>query len=178
MPHQSTQSQRRFARSAPTSGRFARGASQNVGRFGRGGAPSGGRFARSGAPSGGRFGRGGAPSGGRFGRGGAPSRYSRPTPVARHRPSLLHRKQQSGRQKAIASVTAILGGAKGRRRSSGAARGRRAGGMALLAGAAGLAMKNRDKIVGMMGGGKRSQGMQGAPGTQGGYAPPEGMPPA
>jgi hypothetical protein len=84
------------------------------------------------------------PTGGRFTRPAA-------TPT-RRRPSRPRRKpQKSGLEKAFEQVTAMLPGAgakKGRR--GGSARGRKPAGMAALAGAAGLAMKNRDKIMSLV----------------------------
>jgi hypothetical protein len=53
----------------------------------------------------------------------------------------------------VSSLPVVGGGKKSRKSSSGGGAGKRAGGAALVAGAAGLAIKNREKITSMIGGG-------------------------
>jgi hypothetical protein len=136
-------------RSAASTGRFARQPGSSPARFGRQPAPA--RFGRP-AASGGRVGRQPAParfsrpaaSGGRFGRHPAPaSRFA----VGRRRQA-PKRSKPGQMMKSIAA--ALPGLARGRSKSRGGGR-RRAGGMAVLAGGVGLAMKNRNKLAGMMG---------------------------
>jgi hypothetical protein len=76
---------------------------------------------------------------GRFGRPGMPSRRRPP--------------RQSTAQKAMSALTGALGGSAARGKGKAKAGGGRSskGRMALLAGGLGLAMKNRDKIQGLMG---------------------------
>jgi hypothetical protein len=82
---------------------------------------------------------------GRFGRPGLPARRKPP--------------QQSTAQKALSALTGALGGstAKGKGKSKSKSKAKAGGSksskgrMALLAGGLGLAMKNRDKIQGLMG---------------------------
>jgi hypothetical protein len=60
--------------------------------------------------------------------------------------------QRSGPEKLIGSVTSALGGgasSKSKSSSRGRGRGSKAGGAALLAGAAGMAFKNRNKLMSM-----------------------------
>ena len=63
--------------------------------------------------------------------------------------------KSSGPAKALQGLTSALGGSKGK--SSGSSRGKSAGGLAALAGIAGLAIKNRDKITERLGGGRRNE---------------------
>ncbi|HWH95552.1 MAG TPA: hypothetical protein VNT03_16955 [Baekduia sp.] len=90
----------------------------------------------------GRFGRTTPASQGRFGRAGGPSRPGRPRLPGRRKP------QQSTAKKALSTITGALPRSSSSKKGGGK---RRAGGMALLAGGLGLAMKNRDKLQGMMG---------------------------
>jgi hypothetical protein len=106
-----------------------------------------------------------ASSAGRFGRQATtPNRFGRPAHTASRfgRPATPAPRFATGRRgrpakKSIAQqvMNAVPGLAKGSskpRRGSGGGSGRkRAGGMALLAGGIGLAMKNRDKIGGLLG---------------------------
>jgi hypothetical protein len=135
-----------------------------------------------------------APTGrtaGRAGRAQRPSARPRRQQTTTHRGAPFRRSQpqQSGVQKALSQVTEKLpgiGGGKARRsrfgRTSSSGGGKKGtAGLALLAGAAGLAMKNRDKIGGMFG--RKSQGgSQGEPqgGSQGepqGASPNPNQPP-
>lgn len=78
----------------------------------------------------------------------APSTGFRPTHFRRQQP------KQSGIQSALSKVVpGALAGKTARKSSSKSSTShtKRNGGMALLAGAAGLAFKNRDKLTGMMG---------------------------
>jgi hypothetical protein len=74
------------------------------------------------------------------------------------RPSLPSRRrkpQPSTAQKALSALGGLLPGSGSSKRSRSAQKGKagkRAGGMALLAGGIGLAMKNRDKLQGLIGG--------------------------
>jgi hypothetical protein len=97
---------------------------------------------------------------GRFSRPGRPAHSGRPNLHGRRKP------QQSTAKKAMAALTGALS------RPAPAKKGgkRRAGGMALLAGGLGLAMKNRDKLQGLMG----RRGRQEAPRQ----TPPTTPPPA
>jgi hypothetical protein len=120
---------------------------------------AGGRFPRAAPPSGSRFGRPTPPASGRFSRSTPQAtRSQRSTAAGRTRTLRRRKPQQSGVKKALAGMTGLLAGGKAAksRRSSGAGKGRRAGGLALVAGAAGLAVKNRDKLAGMVRGGKSS----------------------
>jgi uncharacterized protein YcfJ len=93
--------------------------------------PGSGRFARPGAKPARR------PSGGRRH---ASSR--RPTMVTRRRPA------KSGATKAAEKLGSLLPGRHGQKRAgSGRRRKKGTAGLALLAGAAGLVMKNRDKLT-------------------------------
>jgi hypothetical protein len=60
----------------------------------------------------------------------------------------------------LAAVPGVAGGAKHRRSSAGGGR-RKAGGAALLAGAAGLALKNRDKVSSLLRDRKRDDASHG-----------------
>jgi hypothetical protein len=81
---------------------------------------------------------------GRFSRPGQPARSGRP-----RRPNLPGRRkpQQSTARKALTSLTGALSPSTSSRKGGK----RRAGGMALLAGGLGLAMKNRAKLQGLLG---------------------------
>jgi hypothetical protein len=82
---------------------------------------------------------------GRFNRPATPQpRFSRPAMPTRRKP------QQSNAQKALTALSGALPGMGKSKSKSGGGGKRRAGGMALLAGGLGLAMKNRDKITEMI----------------------------
>jgi hypothetical protein len=154
MPSTSTTTRRR-PRATAGQARFARGPARPPSRFARGGAPAPGRFARpSQRPAG------------------------RPTIVTRGRrqeqkpggvkgmlaalPGVgggKKRKRGSsagGMKGLLAAVPGVTGGTKRRRSSSGGGR-RKAGGAALLAGAAGLALKNREKVSSLLRDRKRDE---------------------
>ena len=97
--------------------------------------PTGGRFARPAGTSAQRPG----------GRRSAGTASRRPTIVTRRKP------QKSGMAKVMQGVAGALPGAAGKKGTGGGGKGRAAG-LAVLAGAAGLALKNRGKLQGMMGG--------------------------
>jgi hypothetical protein len=101
--------------------------------------PAAGRFSRPGAAGAGAAAR---PAGRR------PATPSRRPIVARRKP------QKTGMAKAMESLGGALPGGKGSKgRSSGGGKTKGMGaGLALLAGAAGLAVKNRGRIQGMLGG--------------------------
>jgi hypothetical protein len=92
------------------------------------------------------------PTGGRFAR---PAGTSAKRPAARRpatpsrRPTIITRRkpQKTGMAKVLEGVTGALPG--GAKKGAGGGKGRTAG-LAVLAGAAGLALKNRDKLSGMM----------------------------
>ncbi len=130
-------------------------------------APS--RTRRTSAATTGRFNRPGA-----AGRSAAATRRSVPTrrPVTTQRRAIaggwLQRRQpkkQSGLQRALGGVTGALPGMAKKRSSSSGKVGRtgKAGGFALLAGVAGLAFKNRDKVASMARRDKAGDGIQAAP---------------
>jgi hypothetical protein len=109
-------------------------------------------------PSGnaGRFRRQQPAAPGRFGSmpGRKPTRVARRSASGPNRFGMPGRKpaRQSRVDKALSSLTRALpsmGSSKSSRRKGGSA-GKRAGGMALLAGGLGLAMKNRNKLTGML----------------------------
>ena len=103
-----------------------------------------GRFTGSGTPSG-RFGR---PPAGRSTQATSPTR----------RPFRGQAKsKQSGPDKLLSGLKGVLPtGAKGKSKSGGGvSKGKSAGGLAALAGIAGLAFKNRDKITSKLGGGNK-----------------------
>jgi len=97
---------------------------------------------------------------GRFGRSGAGRSTSRPavrgsaSPQQRRRAVGIRRRppQQSGMQKALGAVSGAVPGLGGKKRSSSGTRGKggKAGGVALLTAAAGLAFQNRDKVTSML----------------------------
>jgi hypothetical protein len=95
--------------------------------------PAAGRFARSTGTSAPRTG----------GRRSAATPKSRSTIITRRKP------QKSGMAKVMAGVTGALPGAAAKKGSGGGGKGRTAG-LAMLAGAAGLALKNRGKLQGML----------------------------
>ena len=137
---------RTTSRSASSAGRFGRQAA-SANRFGRP-ATSANRFSRQ-ATSANRFSRPGTP-GPRFASG-------------RRR----HPAKKSMAQQLMGAIPSLgMGSSKSRRRSGGGRK--RAGGMALLAGGLGLAMKNRDKLGGLLG--RQSSETH--------QAPPQAMPPA
>jgi len=77
----------------------------------------------------------------------SPRRASAPS----RRPTIRRRPQKTGMAKVAERVAGMVpGGAAGKKAASGG-KGRTAG-LALLAGAAGLALKNRDKLAGLRGG--------------------------
>src|SRR5215213_7510028 len=113
-----------------------------AGRFGRA-TPPAGRFGRTPPPAR-RIGRT-TPQPSRFGRAPQPRRAS----LARRRPA-----PRSKGNKALNALGGMIPGSilgRAAKPSAGAGKGRRAGTFALLAGAAGLAMKNRDKLPGPLG---------------------------
>jgi hypothetical protein len=130
---------RTTARSASSAGRFGRQAT-TPNRFGRH-ATTPSRFGRQAStPS--RFGRQ-ATTPSRFGRPGTPS--PRFATGRRRQPA-----KKSLTQQVMSALPGLVKGTSKPRRRGGGGR-KRAGGMALLAGGLGLAMKNRDKLGGMMG---------------------------
>jgi hypothetical protein len=160
----------RRPRSTAVQARFARGPARPPGRTSR--APFPGRFGRANAPTSGRFGRASVPSPGRFGRPSQQRTAGRPTIVTRGRrqqkptgikgmfsalPVVGSGSKRKGMGKSpsdavkgmLAALPGVGGGTK-RRRSSSASGRRKAGGAALVAGAAGLAIKNRDKVSSML----------------------------
>lgn len=91
--------------------------------------------------SAGRFGRTQPTPSGRFGRPAPPKRH-----IGRSKPQ-----KSSPASQAMSALTGMLGSSsKGKGRSGGGGGRKRAGGMALLAGGVGLAMKNRGRLAGMM----------------------------
>lgn len=133
-------------RSAAPKGRFGRGPSSS---------PASGRSlrARSGeAGPKGRFGLGSSlgPSGAGRPTSGRPSssRASASTVAKWSSRSRSKSQQQSGVGKALSALTALSGGKTAKKATS---RSAKPAGFALLAGAAGLALKNRDKLKGMAG---------------------------
>ena len=102
------------------------------------------RTQRTTRPTGGRFSRpAGTPANRPAGRRSTPS-SRRPTIVTRRKP------QKSGMAKMFDGIAGALPGAGAKKGASrGGGKGRTAG-LAMLAGAAGLALKNRDKLTGMV----------------------------
>jgi hypothetical protein len=101
------------------------------------------RTQRTGRPTSSRFARpAGTPANRQAGRKSTAS-SRRPTIVTRRKP------QKTGMAKMIEGVTGALPGAGAKKGASGGGKGRAAG-LAVLAGAAGLALKNRDKLSGMV----------------------------
>ena len=94
-------------------------------------------------PAASRFGRSTGTPAPRAGRRPAAAPKSRSTIIARRKP------QKSGMAKVMAGVAGALPGAAGKKGAGGGGKGRTAG-LAMLAGAAGLALKNRGKLQGMM----------------------------
>jgi len=128
-------------------------------------AAAGGRFARSGAAGGGRIARSGAAGGGRFARAGTPNRAPNSAGralAARNRAEVRRRRGSGSSQPS--GLGKLLGGLAGGGTAKKAAKaGRRGVGgpasLALLAGAAGLALRNRDKLGSMLGrGGSHEDG--------------------
>jgi hypothetical protein len=145
----STQSSTR-GRSAAAGGRFARAAAQSgrSGRMGGQSARSGRQSARSGRTQG---------SAGRFGRTLAmPGTSRRSTASTGRSLPMMHRRapKKSGLSNALSALSSALptGGAASAKRG-----GTKPAGIALVAAAAGMAFKNRDKLAGMMGRGKERQ---------------------
>jgi hypothetical protein len=101
------------------------------------------RTQRTGRPTGGRFARPAGTSANRPAgrRSAAPTR--RPTIVTRRKP------KKTGMSKVLEGVAGALPGGGAKKGASGGGKGRTAG-LAVLAGAAGLALKNRDKLGGMV----------------------------
>jgi hypothetical protein len=127
------------------------------------------RTRRTSAATTGRFNRPGA-----AGRSATTARRTVPSrrPVSTQRRAIaggwLQRRQpkkQSGLQRALGGVTGALPGMAKKRSSSSSKAGRtgKAGGLALLAGVAGLAFKNRDKVVSMARRDKAGDDIQTAP---------------
>lgn len=95
-------------------------------------------------PGGGRFARPAGKSAHRPTSGRRPASSRRPTMITRRRP------EKSGAAKAADKLSSMLPGMRGQKPKRGAAGGRskkRTAGLALLAGAAGLVMKNRSKVT-------------------------------
>jgi hypothetical protein len=129
-------------------GRPAAGTS--AARFGRGSTPS---------PASSRFGRGStpSPSSSRFGRSSAPRKTkSGGSPMDRLPFGGRSAQKSSGPAKALQGLTSAFGGSK-KGKSSGGSKGKSAGGLAALAGIAGLAIKNRSKITDKLGGGRHNE---------------------
>lgn len=135
------------------------------------------RTRRTSAATTGRFNRPGA-----AGRSAATTRRSVPTrrPVTTQRRAIaggwLQRRQpqkQSGLQRVLGGVTSALPGTAKKRSSSSSKVGRtgKAGGFALLAGVAGLAFKNRDKVASMARRDKAGDDIQTTPATTAPVAP-------
>ena len=133
-----------------------------------------------------RAGQGEAGAKGRFGLGSSlgPSGYGRPTSKSKSGTSVSRRPkrnvtpEKSGMSKALSSLGSLSGGKAAKKASS---RSAKPAGFALLAGAAGLALKNRDKLKGLANRGDSSQ--EGAPsgtlygdGTATGMRTDNGMP--
>jgi hypothetical protein len=94
-------------------------------------------------PPSGRFARPGGKPAQRQARGQRPASSRRPTMPTRRKPA------KSGRAKAVEKLGSLLPGRRSQKRGGSGGRSKKgtAGGLALLAGAAGLVMKNRDKIT-------------------------------
>src|SRR3954468_825914 len=114
------------------------------------------------------------PAGGRFGRPAGkpaqrPARGRRTTPSRRPAmPSMGRKPQKSGAAKVAEQLGGLLPGTRGQKRGASGGRGKKGtAGLALLAGAAGLLMKNREKLTSMIR----------HPGSSGG-AVPRGVPQA
>jgi hypothetical protein len=96
------------------------------------------------------------PAAGRFRGPGSPTHRpaARRTAAPAWRPALVTRRkpQKSGIAKILGGLGAALPGAGSRKagRGGGMGKGRAAGGLAVLAGAAGLALKNRDRLQAMI----------------------------
>jgi hypothetical protein len=98
-------------------------------------------------PGGGRFARPAGKSAHRPTSGRRPASSRRPTMITRLRP------EKSGAAKAADKLSSVLPGMRAQKPKRGAAGGRskkRTAGLALLAGAAGLVMKNRNKVTSMI----------------------------
>ena len=111
------------------------------------------RTQKSKRPVAGRFGRPAGKPAQRPGGARRPASSRLPTMATRRRP------EQSGAAKAAEKIGSLLPGGGGRKPRPSAAGGRSkkgTAGLALLAGAAGLAMKNRDKLMSMIRGGDSS----------------------
>ena len=131
-------------RSAVSRGRFGRPATSNRSSSGRS------LRARPGEPGAkGRFGLGGALGPSSYGRSETGGK-SKSKPKTRGRRS----SQKSGVERALSALGGGSGGKAAKRASS---RSAKPAGLALLAGAAGLALKNRDKLSGMLPGGGASR---------------------
>lgn len=126
---------------------------QGAGRFGRTQPSSPGRFGKS-QPSAGRFGKSQPPSG-RFPRPASPRPGTRKISTPRIAVGRRPAKRSKG-DNALSKLTGMLPGsmlgraAKPSSRGGGGGKGRKAG-FAVLAGAAGLALKNRDRLPGPLG---------------------------
>jgi hypothetical protein len=94
------------------------------------------------------------PTGGRFARpAGTPAKRpaARRSATPSRRPTIVTRRKpkKTGMAKVLDGVAGALPGGGAKKGASGGGKGRTAG-LAVLAGAAGLALKNRDKLTGMM----------------------------
>jgi hypothetical protein len=105
-----------------------------------------GRFARQQAAGRARTSSAGT---GRFTRS-TQSRYAGPSNVLSRRTKPP--KKQSGPAKVMSSLTGMLSGGAAKKKGSSHGKGKSAGGLAALAGIAGLAIKNRDKLTSLRGG--------------------------
>ncbi len=109
-----------------------------------------------------RAGQGEAGAKGRFGLGSSlgPSGYGRPTSKSKSGTSVSRRPkrnvtpEKSGMSKALSALGSLSGGKAAKKVPS---RSAKPAGFALLAGAAGLALKNREKLMGLAGRGGSSQ---------------------
>src|SRR3954470_4435426 len=97
------------------------------------------------------------PAGGRFGRPAGkpaqrPARGRRPTPSRRPAmPTMGRKPQKSGAAKVAEQLGGLLPGTRGQKRGASGGPGKKGtAGLALLAGAAGLLMKNREKLTSMI----------------------------
>jgi hypothetical protein len=97
------------------------------------------------------------PAGGRFGRPAGkpaqrPARGRRTTPSRRPAmPTMGRKPQKSGRAKVAEQLGGLLPGTRGQKRGASGRPGKKGtAGLALLAGAAGLLMKNREKLTSMI----------------------------
>jgi hypothetical protein len=98
----------------------------------------------------------GRPASARFSRSAGPSTQRpsgrRASAATSRRPSIVPRRtpQKTGMAKLVEGVSGALPGARARNKAGGGGGKGRTAGLAMLAGAAGLAFKNRDKLQGML----------------------------